>query len=444
MATTFLTTFAALKDHVKLKVSEDAAAIDNIVFRLHYRITFLALLLSSLLVSARQYVGEHIRKKLNKNVVVVVVVGEQVHSRYFDKIERYRNVLLLYINFHRVKLHEYSSYRSNENNLQVKHMNASYVNQGEIPHPGVGPVSKDDEVVHHAYYQWVPFVLFFQALLFYLPHYLWRKAEGGRLKALVSGLHVASMALNQTKLTVNDKYEVPSKDDVDEKLQEIRKSFIERIYINRTWSYYLSFCELLNFANVVIQIYLTDWFLGGAFLGLGKLASDTNYDGKMEPLDIVFPKVTKCTFRKYGSTGTIQTHDALCVMALNIINEKIYIFLWYWFIILSFITLLGLIWRLITMILHSRSEAFNKILFSMACPGKYNPWNVVRVTREYHFGDWLFLYYIAKNLDNYVFKNLLERLAQDLDNINRGKYYKTTYLDAEEFPLEEKHEIISL
>ncbi|XP_043500466.1 innexin inx7-like [Polistes fuscatus] len=402
---TFLTTFAALKDHVKIKVSEDAASIDNIVFRLHYRVTFVALLVGSLLVSARQYVGEHIRCIADTSIKLNVIETYCFFTSTFTV---------------------------------VKHMNGSYVNNGEIPHPGVGPVSKDDEVVHHAYYQWVPFVLFFQALLFYMPHYFWRKAEGGRLKALVSGLHVACMGLHETNMKVNDKYVVPSKDEVDEKIQQIRTSFIQRIYINRTWSYYLSLCEILNFVNVVMQIYLTDWFLGGAFLSLGKTAADTSYGGRMEPLDVVFPKVTKCTFHKYGPTGTIQTHDALCVMALNIINEKIYTFLWYWFIILSFLTLLGLIWRLITMILHSRSEGFNKLLFSMACPGKYNPWNVVRVTREYHFGDWLFLYYIAKNLDNYVFKNLLERLAQDLDNINQGQYYKTAYLDAEEFPLEEK------
>lgn len=114
---------------------------------------------------------------------------------------------------------------------------------------------------------------------------------GGRLKTLVSGLHVACLGLHETTMKVNDKYEVPSKDDVNRKIQKIRKAFIERIYINRTWSYYLSFCEILNFINVVMQIYLTDWFLGGAFMGLGKIAADNSYSGRMEPLDIVFPKV---------------------------------------------------------------------------------------------------------------------------------------------------------
>lgn len=61
-----------------------------------------------------------------------------------------------------------------------------------------------------------------------------------------------------------------------------------------------------------------------------------------------------------------------------------------------------------------RSILFNKIVFSMACPGRFSPWNVLTVTNECHYGDWLFLYYIAKNLDNYVFKELLQKLAEDL------------------------------
>jgi hypothetical protein len=31
--------------------------------------------------------------------------------------------------------------------------------------------------------------------------------------------------------------------------------------------------------------------------------------GIMDTLDIVFPKVTKCHFHKYGASGSIQKHD---------------------------------------------------------------------------------------------------------------------------------------
>lgn len=68
----------------------------------------------------------------------------------------------------------------------------------------------------------------------------------------------------------------------------------------------------------------------------------------------------------------------------------------------------------------------------MACPGRYNPWNVLRVTHECYFGDWLFLYYIAKNLDNYVFKDLLEQLARDLEERSHTVYPAIIVPDSEE------------
>ena len=55
-------------------------------------------------------------------------------------------------------------------------------------------------------------------------------------------------------------------------------------------------------------------------------------------------RITKCTFHKYGASGTIETHDAMCVLALNIINEKIFVALWFWFIILAILTSLYLIY----------------------------------------------------------------------------------------------------
>ncbi|KAK0089751.1 hypothetical protein PV325_005647 [Microctonus aethiopoides] len=298
----------------------------------------------------------------------------------------------------------------------TKHMNTTTVELGHIPHPGVGPSTNEDNVTYHAYYQWVPFVLFFQAIIFYIPHYMWRKAEGGRVKTLVAGLHMASISLREEKVEIKGGKIIPSKNDCNEQIQQIRRAFLDRIHINRPWTYYLIFYEVLNFINVLTQIYITDKFLAGAFIELGYTATEFEYNHKMSPLDIVFPKVTKCTFHKYGPSGTIQNHDALCVMSLNVVNEKIFIFLWFWYIILAIITGLGLVWRLLTIVLHARSKAFNRFIFSLACPGKYNPWNVLKVTHEYYYGDWLFLYYIAKNVDNYVFKELLEQLAYDLEN----------------------------
>jgi ABC-type phosphate/phosphonate transport system ATPase subunit len=32
--------------------------------------------------------------------------------------------------------------------------------------------------------------------------------------------------------------------------------------------------------------------------------------------------MTKCTFHKFGASGDIETHDALCILPLNIFNEK--------------------------------------------------------------------------------------------------------------------------
>ena len=55
-------------------------------------------------------------------------------------------------------------------------------------------------------------------------------------------------------------------------------------------------------------------------------------------------RLTKCTFHKYGHSGTLEQHDALCVLAPNIINEKIFVFMWFWLIILAITTVLYLIY----------------------------------------------------------------------------------------------------
>ena len=44
----------------------------------------------------------------------------------------------------------------------------------------------------------------------------------------------------------------------------------------------------------------------------------------------MFIVMFQCTFHKFGTSGEVEKHDALCLLPLNIVNEKVYIFLWFW------------------------------------------------------------------------------------------------------------------
>lgn len=100
---------------------------------------------------------------------------------------------------------------------------------------------------------------------------------------------------------------------------------------HNAYSFGYFFCEILNFINVMVNIFFVDKFLGGAFLTYGTDVikfSNMNQEMRYDPMIEIFPRLTKCTFHKYGPGGSPQKHDTLCVLALNILNEKIYIFLW--------------------------------------------------------------------------------------------------------------------
>lgn len=149
---------------------------------------------------------------------------------------------------------------------------------------------------------------------------------------------------------------IPSMDEMDSRIKDIRRTMIDRMRLNQSWGAHLVFAEILNLANVLLQIYWTNVFLGGAFYSLGLKVLHERWTNQMDALDVVFPKVTKCHFHKFGASGSLQMHDTLCVMALNIINEKIYTILWFWYLFVLAATVLGLIWRVFTLFFYKKYE----------------------------------------------------------------------------------------
>jgi len=78
------------------------------------------------------------------------------------------------------------------------------------------------------------------------------------------------------------------------------------------------FCEFLNFINVAGQIWFMDFFLGGEFSTYGTdvlQMTELTPEEREDPMARVFPKMTKCTFHKFGPSGTVQKFDGLCVFA---------------------------------------------------------------------------------------------------------------------------------
>ena len=41
-------------------------------------------------------------------------------------------------------------------------------------------------------------------------------------------------------------------------------------------------------------------------------------------------QVAKCSFNKFGPSGTVETYDGLCILSLNIFNEKVLSSIWAW------------------------------------------------------------------------------------------------------------------
>ncbi len=70
-------------------------------------------------------------------------------------------------------------------------------------------------------------------------------------------------------------------------------------------------------------------------------------EDRLDPMHTVFPKVTKCTFHKYAATGSVEDHDGLCVLSLNVINEKIFIMLWFWLVLLATTDFYMLFYRMV-------------------------------------------------------------------------------------------------
>jgi hypothetical protein len=352
---------SAVAGFIKVRYLIDKALIDNIVFRAHYRVTSAILFVCCIIVTANNLIGYPIQC----------------------------------INDRGVPGHVINTYCWITYTFTLPHEQGKYIGS-DMAHPGLG--NDNQEKRYHSYYQWVPFVLFFQGVVFYVPHWIWKVLEDDKIRMISDGMRGTL---------------VGAKEERERRQARLVQYLVETMHLHNTYAFGYFFCEALNFVNVMVNIFMTDKFLGGAFLNYGTDVinfSNMNQENRTDPMVAVFPRVTKCTFHKFGASGTIQKHDALCVLALNILNEKIYIFLWFWFIILAVFSGLAIVYSAAVVLLPSTREMILKRRFRFGAPNA-----VDTIIRKTQVGDFLLLHLLGQNMNLMVFGEILDEFVRRLN-----------------------------
>ncbi len=150
----------------------------------------------------------------------------------------------------------------------------------------------------------------------------------------------------------------------------------------------------------------------------------------MNENDAVLPITANCLFQKFGGAGVAEKKDSLCVLPLNMVNQKFYTFFCIWLAVLFVLTIGNMTLRLILII----SREFREIVFNVI----YGTKNL-KVNRKYvdsndetsfheffqrtivkrsSHGDWLLLDRLLDNMNVVVSAQFLKELgeAQEYDD----------------------------
>ncbi|ODN05267.1 Innexin inx2 [Orchesella cincta] len=281
----------------------------------------------------------------------------------------------------------------------------------DIPFPGIGPDLPSTTRVYQLHYLYYPFIILLQFFLFRASKYLWKYLEGERLRHLLSEL---------TTAIIDDA-------TLKKRLFMVADYMTSFTTFHTTYAYRYLLCELFNIASLILQIYLINSILHGEFLGFGitgmryitSLSTPTgNPPQKVEdPFTKLFPKVTMCKVEVSSPGGNLIIHEALCVMPLNNVAEKIFLFMWFWLLFIGVVSGAGAIYRVA--VVSSKKVRYGLLRLKVRkslCPPK----KLEYLVDNFSYGDWFVFSLIQKNTDPWVFARLVDELVDKMEEL-KGK-----------------------
>ncbi|CAH1800431.1 unnamed protein product [Owenia fusiformis] len=262
--------------------------------------------------------------------------------------------------------------------------NTYYVAQDE-------DIPKDDDsrsALELVYYQWVPLILLTQMACFFLPSIVWKSIQAScgvdihRIVKLVNN----AKNINPTEREKNTEFVVETlcryfncQNKSQTYTARTRTCIAKNTHIlcgdtygNRMIASYL-IIKLLYIGNAVVQIILLNAFL--------KTGTNYTFFGFEVLLDLVrsgdwttsdnFPRTTLCDFKIREFEDNIHRYTIQCVLSINLFNEKIYICLWIWFVLVAAVSSYSFIsWYLFSILDGHKHRYIKSHLQNL---GVYNP-----------------------------------------------------------------------
>ncbi|KAH3747862.1 innexin unc-9-like [Dreissena polymorpha] len=254
-------------------------------------------------------------------------------------------------------------------------------NTYHIPMETVIPESVDSRKEKQlTYYQWVPFILLMMALLFKLPRVAWKvltfshSISIDQFVSMVWSLQLAAKTERDVKLAeMTDYLEswlstaehnrssccLPAK----QKVAKYSCLVCGRRYGNVFITACLVVKGLYAF-NAFLHFFALNAFLGRDFAGWGfeiisGLADENPEYLKASPR---FPRVTLCDF-EIRQMSNLHRWTVQCVLPINLFNSKIFLFIWFWLLFLAVVSFLSLGTTIYaSMFPHNRVEFIRKYM----------------------------------------------------------------------------------
>lgn len=212
------------------------------------------------------------------------------------------------------------------------------------------------------YYQWVPFILLSQAFFFYIPHIAWRALSRR------SGIDVRDIVEAASNYKSVDKYENRQKymsymltavdqyvDDPRRRKESRRTLLIKRFlsgiccisgkFLGNYLMVLYLFIKLAFIANCISQLFVLNLLLGHEFHKFGFELLDKIVNGKgWDTGSRIFPKISMCDFRirEVGNPKVSHRYTVQCVLPINLFNQQIFTFIWFWYGIVLIVNIYSL------------------------------------------------------------------------------------------------------